>query len=147
MGLKWEDLVPGTFGKETIQPENIPDDIKDIPDSMVNEVLCCIRCKKNYNVVPAELQLYRRFVHSVPRLCPDCRYRNKIALRHPRKLWHRQCICIGTNNSPQTTNNQHRNTTLHFHGEKACPNEFETSYAPDRKEIVYCEQCYQAEVV
>ncbi|MCX6720693.1 MAG: hypothetical protein NTW11_02725 [Candidatus Staskawiczbacteria bacterium] len=27
-----------------------------------------------------------------------------------------------------------------------CPNEFETSYAPDRPEIVYCESCYNGEV-
>ena len=27
--------------------------------------------------------------------------------------------------------------------EKGCNNEFETSYAPDRPEIVYCERCYQ----
>jgi len=26
------------------------------------------------------------------------------------------------------------------------PNEFETAYAPDRPEIVYCEKCYQQEV-
>ncbi len=38
------------------------------------------------------------------------------------------------------------NTAPHFHGESPCPNEFETSYAPDRPEIVYCEQCYQSEV-
>ncbi len=34
----------------------------------------------------------------------------------------------------------------HLHGEKHCPNEFETSYAPDRPEIIYCEKCYQQEV-
>jgi len=27
-----------------------------------------------------------------------------------------------------------------------CPNEFETSYAPDRPEIIYCESCYNKEV-
>ena len=27
-----------------------------------------------------------------------------------------------------------------------CTNEFETSYAPERPEIVYCESCYQKEV-
>jgi hypothetical protein len=45
----------------------------------------------------------------------------------------------------------------HPHGDGKCPNEFETTYAPDsprsssggagRKEIVYCEACYQQEVV
>lgn len=34
-----------------------------------------------------------------------------------------------------------------MHGNIPCPNEFQTSYAPDRPEIVYCEACYQAEVV
>jgi hypothetical protein len=38
------------------------------------------------------------------------------------------------------------NTTPHFHGDASCPNEFETSYAPERPEIVYCEACYNAEV-
>ena len=27
-----------------------------------------------------------------------------------------------------------------------CKKEFETSYAPDRPEIVYCESCYNKEV-
>ncbi len=39
------------------------------------------------------------------------------------------------------------NTGEHHHGKGRCPNEFETSYAPDRPEIVYCESCYQSEVV
>ena len=32
------------------------------------------------------------------------------------------------------------------HLDIGCPSEFETSYAPDRLEIVYCEKCYQQEV-
>lgn len=39
------------------------------------------------------------------------------------------------------------NTANHFHGDNHCPNEFETSYAPERPEIVYCEDCYQNEVI
>ncbi len=30
---------------------------------------------------------------------------------------------------------------------KGCENEFETSYSPDRLEIIYCEKCYQSEVI
>ena len=33
------------------------------------------------------------------------------------------------------------------HEEGPCANEFETNYAPDRPEVVYCEQCYNAEIV
>ena len=43
----------------------------------------------------------------------------RIFLRLPRRLWHRKCMKEG------------------------CENEFETAYAPDRPEIVYCERCYQ----
>ncbi|MDP2630924.1 MAG: hypothetical protein Q8P56_05975 [Candidatus Uhrbacteria bacterium] len=31
--------------------------------------------------------------------------------------------------------------------EGRCAVKFQASYAPDRPEIVYCEQCYQAETV
>ena len=47
------------------------------------------------------------------------------------KLWERTCMCDKKD---------------HLHGEKKCEIEFETSYSPDRPEIVYCEKCYQQEV-
>jgi len=129
-GFKWEDLVPGTFGKETLKLEEIPDTIKEVNDNILKEILRCTNCNKNYNIVRSELDFYRREHIPIPRLCPDCRYNNRIALRPPRKLYHRQCMCDKSN---------------HGHAGK-CQNEFETSYAPDRPEIVYCEQCYNAEV-
>ncbi|MCP6719891.1 MAG: hypothetical protein KJI72_01010 [Patescibacteria group bacterium] len=144
-GWRWEDQVPGTFGKETVKPNDIPDKIEDVEDSIVNEVLMCVKCKRNYNIIRSEFDLYRREKIPIPRLCPHCRYLNKIALRPPRKLWHRQCVCDPSTGSGQAT--RYENTTEHFHGKSRCPNEFETSYAPERKEIVYCEQCYNAEVV
>ncbi|MBI4119570.1 MAG: hypothetical protein HY456_01835 [Parcubacteria group bacterium] len=51
-------------------------------------------------------------------------------------------MCTGR----ESDNEVYENATDHFHGEDHCPNEFETSYAPERSEIVYCEQCYNAEV-
>ena len=58
----------------------------------------------------------------IPRICPECRHIERFKNRGPNKLWHRQCM------------------------KKNCNNEFETSYAPDRQEIVYCESCYNKEV-
>ena len=138
MGLKWEDIIPGTFGKETKTSENIPDDIKSVEDSVVKEIFACVRCKKNYNIVQPELNLLRLFSAPIPRLCPNCRYLDKIKLRPPRKLWRRQCMC-DYSVYPNSTTHAHHSTGR-------CSNEFETSYSPDRKELVYCEQCYQAEV-
>ena len=122
-GWQWEDKVPGIFGKETIKPEKIPDDIKDINDEFTKEILVCTSCTKNYNITTDELTFYRREEIPIPKECPECRYSKRFNLRLPRKLWHRSCMKEG------------------------CTNEFETSYAPDRSEIVYCERCYQQSVV
>ena len=145
LGLKWEDRVPGTFGKETLKPENIPDDIKDVTDNILKEVLICALCKKNYNIVEPELALYRRLNVPIPRLCFNCRYMRQINLRSPRRLWHRQCVCLSA--GVLTKEDGYKNNSEHFHGANPCPNEFETSYSPERPEIVYCEQCYNAEIV
>ncbi|MDP3784615.1 MAG: hypothetical protein Q8R12_00870, partial [bacterium] len=60
-------------------------------------------------------------------------------------LWHRKCQCAGE----KSENGIYQNTADHIHHPKdqLCPNEFETTYAPERPEIVYCEQCYIREVV
>ena len=58
------------------------------------------------------------------------RQRLNLEMRNPMKLWHRTCMC----------DKNHLNHT------GKCTNEFETSYSPDRPEIIYCEQCYQQEV-
>jgi len=42
---------------------------------------------------------------------------------------------------------KYENTVEHDHRDQPCSNEFETSYAPERREIVYCEGCYLREVV
>ncbi|MSU60565.1 MAG: hypothetical protein EXS52_01460 [Candidatus Staskawiczbacteria bacterium] len=91
---------------------------------------CTDHCTIGFKVIKAELDFYQKMQLPIPKLCPNCRHYERLAQRNPLKLWHRQCMC--DKNHPQ-------------HSGK-CPNEFETSYAQDRKEIIYCEQCYQAEV-
>ncbi len=136
-GFKWQEQMPGTYAKETIGPDAISDNVQDITDSITQEVLACMNCKRNYNIVKPELDLYRKMNIPIPRFCPDCRYLRRIKLRGPRALWPRNCMC---------DNKVHRNISEHFHGQNRCPNTFETSYAPGRPEIIYCESCYQAEV-
>ncbi len=75
--------------------------------------------------------LYRKMGIPIPKKCFACRRNDRLALRNPRKLWHRTCMCDKEN---------------HFHSTDKCEVEFETSYAPNRPEIVYCEKCYQQEV-
>ena len=130
-GWHWEDNVPGTFGKETISVNDIPDRIGDVDDTIIKEIFACSACNKNYNISQNELLFYKKENLPLPRKCPNCRYKRRFDMRPARRLWHRVCMCD-------------RSHTHHTGG--VCEVEFETCYAPERPEQVYCEQCYQQEV-
>lgn len=106
----------------TLKAKDIKDDIKDIDDSILNEVLECSISGKAYKVTAFELEFYRRMNIPIPRLHSDERYKKRLSLRNSMILYTRSCMHQG------------------------CTNSFETTYAPDRPEIVYCKDCYQNEV-
>ena len=130
-GFSWQNQTIGTYGKDTIKEENMPQTITEVTDDILKEVLVCKDCKKNFRITKGELDFYKKMNIPLPHKDFECRHQDRMRKRNPRKLWHRQCMCDKTN---------------HKH-EGKCSNEFETSYAPDRPEIVYCESCYQQEVV
>ncbi len=132
-GFAWEETPRGTYQKETVDWSTFPDSITDVPDDfdIGREIFECIDCKKNYRVIKDELGFYKRMQIPIPRTCPECRHIKRFTNRGPNQLWHRSCRCDKKN---------------HTHGEQACTTEFETSYSPERPEIIYCEKCYQQEV-
>lgn len=95
-GFRWKDDMPGTYGKETVAPENIPDKITDIPDSFTKEIFRCVRTDRNYNVPEFELAFYRQHNIPFPRLYPDERYKDRIHLRPERRLYDGVCAVSGT---------------------------------------------------
>jgi len=105
----------------TLMSEQIPDSIRDVENSILKEALECVNCRKAYRIVKAELELLRRFGFPIPRKCSDCRHMARMARINPPRLYDRTC--------------------------DKCGKDIKTSYSPERPEIVYCEQCYQAEVV
>ncbi len=150
-GYPWRDPDPSPYAP-TVMPEKLPDSITETSDSIVNDIIGCA-CGRAYRIVKPELEFLRREGIALPRTCQECRHKDRFALRNPLKLWHRRCCCIGSTSSPQAgaksgtgNGNEYKNTAPHFHGADKCPNEFETSYAPERPEVVYCESCYQSEV-
>ncbi len=133
----------------TIKSTDLPDHIEDISDSILEEVIACLnngqeltQYTKAYRIIKSELDFLKNNNIALPRYCPNCRHYKRLSQRNPFKLWHRKCQCAGLN----STNKKYKNTIKHFHGNESCPNEFETSYASNRPEIVYCEKCYQQEV-
>ena len=135
-GYTWKDPEEKNY-KITISAENIPSYIKDVSDRILEEIMECAhkgkcneQCTEAFKIITDELTFYRRMNLPLPRLCPNCRHYQRLKQRNPLKLWHRTCMC----------------EKKHAHHTGNCEIEFETSYAPDRPEIVYCEKCYQQEV-
>ncbi len=109
----WRDKDPKEYLPQSYQ---IPDAIADVPDQIVNEILACENCGKNYKIISQELALLRRKNLPIPQHCFSCRHAERMAMRNPRKLWDREC--------------------------DKCKASIKTSYVPERPEIVYCEKCY-----
>jgi len=135
-GYKWKEREERNYQVD-IKIEDIFDDIKDVKEDIVGKVIecehkgeCNEQCTEAFKIIPSELQFYQRMNLPIPHLCPNCRHYQRLKQRNPLKLWHRQCMC----------------KKKHSNHEGKCAVEFETSYAPDRPEIIYCERCYQQEV-
>ncbi len=95
----------------------IPDDIADVQDDLCQKILRCEETGKPYKVIPQELRFCREMGLPVPRRCPDARHADRMRRRNPQHLWDRAC--------------------------GKCARPIQTTFAPDRPEIVYCETCYQ----
>jgi len=151
-GFTWREDAVRNY-QITLATERISDDIKGVPDSVLSEVVACAhggaclhQCTTAFKITKEEIQFYRSMSLPLPRLCPNCRHYERLGQRNPLKLWKRQCMCNEVTSDKDQVTNKYKNTAAHFHGNSPCSNEFKTTYAPERKEIVYCEQCYQAEV-
>lgn len=138
----WRKILPGAYGKENALIEDLPDDISDVKiEEWEGKIIRCKQCSRNFKFVKQELQFYKRVNVPIPRECFSCRHETRLHSRNPINFWHRQCIC---------EKGDHNHGSCAEAPAKAggrCPIEFETTYAPDRPELVYCEQCYQKEVI
>ncbi|MDC0359003.1 hypothetical protein OAO01_09310, partial [Oligoflexia bacterium] len=115
--FKWrahdqKDYIPQTY--------DLPDAIRDVPDTVVSETLACQHCTRNFRIIQQELGLYRKTDVPLPRICPTCRHLKRLMMRNPRTLWERPC--------------------------DKCQTALLSTYAAGRRELVYCEKCYLEEV-
>ncbi len=137
-GYRWKENEARDY-HITVQAEDLPDLIAaDVPDTITKDVVQCVhkaqcsqQCTTAFRISSEDLTFYRSFNLPLPRLCPNCRHYERQERREPVELWHRQCMC---------------EKTEHDHAGR-CHIELETSYAPERPEKVYCEACYQKEIL
>jgi hypothetical protein len=131
-GFNWQNETSGTYGKETIKESEMPNAIDEVNEDILNAVLVCKDCNKNFRITRAEYDFYKRIGVPIPHKDFECRHQDRMKKRNPRKLWTRECMCALPNHP--------------LHTNKSCENKFETSYSPDRREKIFCEHCYQQEV-
>ncbi len=116
-GWKWReqaDEFPAVT--KTIPGDRLPDSIEDVPDDILHWAITCTVTGRPFKIIKQELAFCRTMRIPVPRLHPDERHKRRMAFTNPRKLWTRKC--------------------------DQCGKGIETTYAPERPEIVYCEECY-----
>lgn len=104
----------------TIPAAKLPAAISDVPDDILNWAITCEATGRPFKIVKRELEFYREHRLPVPHFHPDERHRYRMQKKNPRRLWNRSCM--------------------------QCGKGIETTYAPDRPEKVYCEECYLKEV-
>jgi hypothetical protein len=130
-GWRWRDQTDEMPKVSKVIPaEKLPDAIDDIPDDILNWAIIPEggdpsagsgpSAKRPFKITKQELDFYRKMRLPIPHFHPDERHHRRMALRNLRKLWKRPCM--------------------------KCGKTMETTYAPDRPEIVYCEECYLKEV-
>ncbi len=136
-GYLWREDLKRNYTFE-VNHLDLPDDIRNVGDDLINKSISCEHegncthnCTTAFKIIEEEMKFYKRFGIALPRICPNCRSSERIAQSNPIKFYFRQCMCENT---------EHNNHS------GVCTVNFQTSYSPDRPEIVYCEKCYQQEV-
>ncbi len=98
----------------------IPNQIDEVADTILEKILTCESCEKHYKIIRQELDFYRTHQIALPHHCIDCRYKDRTKNHYQFQLFSRTC--------------------------SKCSKQIETTYKPDDPTIVYCEQCYLANV-
>ena len=119
--FNWSDYeAPFPKVDKIIPADKLPENIKGIPDDILNWAIECEVTKKPFRIIKQELEFYRKHDLPIPRRHPDQRHLDRMSLRNPRKLFDRNC--------------------------DKCWISMKTTYSNNREEKVYCEECYNKEI-
>lgn len=106
--------------KDGIAADRLPDRIDGVPDDILQHPILCARTGRAFRIIRQELEFYRAHRIPLPRLHPDERHRDRFNSHNPPYVWDRACM--------------------------HCNKPIKTTFAPDRPEIVYCDECYLSTV-
>ena len=119
-GMKWSDYeAPMPQALAVVKSSQLHDDIKEVPNSIVDWAIECETTGKLFRIATPELEFYRKNNIPLPRYHPEYRYLEMLKHRNPQVIYQRECM--------------------------KCSNTTDTTFAPDRPEIIYCDDCYKEE--
>lgn len=116
-GYRWKDIDMKQYQPATIQ---VPDRFEEIPANVLEGILACHSCGKNYRIIKKELDFYKKLRLPLPADCSDCRHQKRMRKRNQRKLVERTCT--------------------------RCQKVLSSTFQKDYQGIVYCEECYVGSV-
>jgi hypothetical protein len=116
-GFSWRDEDKKEYQKSDVV---VPSNIKMCSPDITKAILACAECGRNYKITAQELALMKQMNLPLSPFCFFCRHNHRSRSRTPRALWPRNCA--------------------------KCNKQIYSAYAPNRPEILYCEECYLKEV-
>lgn len=135
-GWKWLD---NQTAKTTVHTAIIPDHITAVSQTNLATTYQCADCARPFRYVAAELKFHQAAKLALSPFCPGCRFTQLMHLRTPMAIWQRQCMCTQVDHIHASTSSAQVPTR--------CTTEFATTYSAERKELIYCEHCYQKTVL
>jgi hypothetical protein len=122
-GFTWRDNIPMTTGQENCSYEELPKDPNLYSEKeLLDKILKCESCNKNYRFISREIAFYKRMGLALPAKCFNCRHQARMDARNPRIL--NDVLCFACGQKTQTT----------------YPKEKHKQYK------IYCEDCYKQEI-
>lgn len=114
-GYKWKEEEISN----EIQSYQIPDDISEVKDDILDQVLICVISKKKFRIIKQELEFYRKQNIAIPTIAPIERLKEKAKTLRIEELKTINCA--------------------------KCQRKVQSTYNPILNKI-YCEECFQKEV-
>lgn len=105
---------------KVLPASQLPQDIDEIPDDILNWAIECEVSKKPFKIIPQELDFYRKYHLPIPHLHPEERHKSRMTKRNPQFLWERSC--------------------------SNCQKKIMSSYSPECEVPILCEACYLEKV-
>ncbi len=122
-GWHWQDEVESNIDLskvDVLKSEDIPDDIKNVDNSILKKVVLCEKTGKPFKITPFELGFYKKMNVPLPASSPTERMEELLKYIRPYRLFDTTCA--------------------------KCQKDIQTVHNPEKTKNIWCEKCYNQEI-